>query len=473
MSSFFTDTILERGKDYYKKNKVFSINQYGDQTYTGIILGSAPYHTMINLDKDYNIIEASCDCPYAEDGHHCKHEAALYFAIEDRLPKNDNQYFDVKKLLKEIRVSRRDPYYINHIFISRYTQYLKSIREFNDDESLDIKNFQRTIDDLLEATYPQQYVRGIYSMTFGNYKELLTNDLSKEQTYTWLKEKIKYKRYRDVLNYLIPCIEKLDVDLQLDIYREVLKKNYSQMVLSQYISIVRKNHLDMKNYLEKINMYSTDETCITEMLRYYIEKDENRTANLYYKNYKKYIKTQDGKEKVKSIMNTGHEKDYYNYLITSTTLSYSENIRSVYRKIKEFYGDKYIDEFLDVVEDYYSEYQVGQMLDSLMDYKQLSYYLLNKADLRLFDNFGDLIKRYSYEMYMVIALECFKNYSKSKYGFQFFGETLYKYVSQLDEVSKIEFIEFVKESYVDKENYMEILNDFLEGNEDEYDEIQY
>ena len=31
---------------------------------------------------------SSCDCPYAIEGKHCKHEAALYFAIEDRLPKD-------------------------------------------------------------------------------------------------------------------------------------------------------------------------------------------------------------------------------------------------------------------------------------------------------------------------------------------------------------------------------------------------
>ena len=47
MSSFFTDTILERGKKYFEQNRVFSVNQKGDQTYTGIVLGSEAYHTKI------------------------------------------------------------------------------------------------------------------------------------------------------------------------------------------------------------------------------------------------------------------------------------------------------------------------------------------------------------------------------------------------------------------------------------------
>ena len=33
-------------------------------------------------------MSATCDCPYAIEGKHCKHEAALYFAIEERLPKD-------------------------------------------------------------------------------------------------------------------------------------------------------------------------------------------------------------------------------------------------------------------------------------------------------------------------------------------------------------------------------------------------
>ena len=46
-------------------------------------------------------MSATCDCPYAKDGHHCKHEAALYFAIEERLPKDEQQYIDIKCFIKK------------------------------------------------------------------------------------------------------------------------------------------------------------------------------------------------------------------------------------------------------------------------------------------------------------------------------------------------------------------------------------
>ena len=112
MSSFFTDTILERGKKYFEQNRVFSVNQKGDQTYTGIVLGSEAYHTKIIVDDTNQVIDAICDCPYAKDGHHCKHEAALYFAIEERLPKDEQQYIDINALLKRVRARSRSSYMI-------------------------------------------------------------------------------------------------------------------------------------------------------------------------------------------------------------------------------------------------------------------------------------------------------------------------------------------------------------------------
>ncbi|MBS4902079.1 MAG: SWIM zinc finger family protein [Coprobacillus sp.] len=99
MKSFFTEIILKRGKTYFEQNRVFSVNQYDNQTYTGIILGNEAYHTKITLDEHYDVMSATCDCPYAKEGNHCKHEAALYFAIEDRLPKDEQQYIDINALL--------------------------------------------------------------------------------------------------------------------------------------------------------------------------------------------------------------------------------------------------------------------------------------------------------------------------------------------------------------------------------------
>ena len=128
MSSFFTDTILERGKKYFEQNRVFSVNQKGDQTYTGIVLGSEAYHTKIIVDDTNQVIDAICDCPYAKDGHHCKNEAALYFAIEERLPKDEQQYIDINALLKRVRARSRSSYMLKREFNEEFKKYLSEDR---------------------------------------------------------------------------------------------------------------------------------------------------------------------------------------------------------------------------------------------------------------------------------------------------------------------------------------------------------
>lgn len=148
MSSFFTDTILERGKKYFEQNRVFSVNQKGDQTYTGIVLGSEAYHTKIIVDDTNQVIDAICDCPYAKDGHHCKHEAALYFAIEERLPKDEKQYIDINALLKRVRARSRSSYMLKREFNEEFKKYLKNIIQLNKQGNFHISNYQQVIEEL-------------------------------------------------------------------------------------------------------------------------------------------------------------------------------------------------------------------------------------------------------------------------------------------------------------------------------------
>lgn len=474
MKPFFTETILNRGKTYFEQNRVFSVNQYDNQTYTGIILGNEAYHAKITLDKHYDVMSATCDCPYAKEGKHCKHEAALYFAIEDRIPKDDPQYFDAKEFFNTVKGNRRDSFYTDYAFTDVYEEYLDSLRDFYDEGKLDITQFQRTIDNLLEIAYPQSYVHSLYCMTFEYYEDFLKDDLNKEKTYMWLKEKIKYKRYIDIYEYLESIIACLDFKQQLSIYQEVLKNKYIPKILNKYIRIVKKNYLDMEEYLNKVKGCKESETYVIEMIRYYLNHKGTRLANLYYKNHKQIIKSKDGKIKIQSLMQKGHEKDYYNYLIELNDLSYGQEVKNAYCKIKEFYGNRYINEFIELVEENCDEYRTAHILSNVNDNQQLCYYLLKKANYRLFDNFSLVIKHYSFEMYCMIALECLKNYSKLRSGINNFDNNVRVIVRQLDYMAKVEFIDILKQAYVGNNKYIQLLNQCLEGDENEYDDdIQY
>ena len=90
--SLFTQTILKRGKEYYRAGKAKKLtwesdpeNRGGD-IYEATVRGTRNYHVVIKASAG-EIQEMSCTCPYASDGNLCKHEAAVLLAIEDEYEK--------------------------------------------------------------------------------------------------------------------------------------------------------------------------------------------------------------------------------------------------------------------------------------------------------------------------------------------------------------------------------------------------
>ncbi len=78
----FSTSILQRGREYYKKNKVRSLIQDGE-TYYAAVEGSREYDVTVRISGD-KIVSLSCDCPYACEGNNCKHMAAALYEIVAR-----------------------------------------------------------------------------------------------------------------------------------------------------------------------------------------------------------------------------------------------------------------------------------------------------------------------------------------------------------------------------------------------------
>ena len=78
----FSTTILQQGREYYKKNKVRSLIQDGDLYYASVE-GTEEYEVQIRIQG--NTVEwMTCECPYAQDGNRCKHMAATLYEIVAR-----------------------------------------------------------------------------------------------------------------------------------------------------------------------------------------------------------------------------------------------------------------------------------------------------------------------------------------------------------------------------------------------------
>ena len=78
----FSTANLQRGREYYKKNKVRSLIQDGDLYYASVE-GTEEYEVQIRIQGD-RIDFMSCECPYAQDGNRCKHMAATLYEIAAR-----------------------------------------------------------------------------------------------------------------------------------------------------------------------------------------------------------------------------------------------------------------------------------------------------------------------------------------------------------------------------------------------------
>ena len=78
----FTSPILARGMEYFRAGQVKNMRQESGR-YDAVVKGEKPYEVIIVLRGD-EVHWMDCDCPYARSGSHCKHMAAVLFAIEKR-----------------------------------------------------------------------------------------------------------------------------------------------------------------------------------------------------------------------------------------------------------------------------------------------------------------------------------------------------------------------------------------------------
>ncbi len=78
----FSTSILQHGREYYKKNLVRSLIRDGE-TYYAAVQGTEEYQVTIRL-RGERVESMECTCPYAADGSRCKHMAATLYEISAR-----------------------------------------------------------------------------------------------------------------------------------------------------------------------------------------------------------------------------------------------------------------------------------------------------------------------------------------------------------------------------------------------------
>ena len=79
--ALFPPHILERGRNYADSGKVSEI-QYHPGRICAKVAGQEIYEAAVCYKDADVLLELNCTCPYAADGKHCKHSAALLYALD-------------------------------------------------------------------------------------------------------------------------------------------------------------------------------------------------------------------------------------------------------------------------------------------------------------------------------------------------------------------------------------------------------
>ncbi|MGN0593457.1 MAG: SNF2-related protein [Ruminococcus sp.] len=100
--SSISTKIVQRGKSYFQKKQIVSLENTEKGCYTAQVQGTQLYHVSVKISGSGEITEAHCDCPF-EHGKYCKHMAAVFFAVKKRFEKeiSDRSSDEALRLIRE------------------------------------------------------------------------------------------------------------------------------------------------------------------------------------------------------------------------------------------------------------------------------------------------------------------------------------------------------------------------------------
>lgn len=76
----FDGPILGRGKSCFKDGAVVGLHR-GLTVWVALVVDTKLYRVGVGIERG-NVTSLRCNCPYAKEGHRCKHMAALFYALE-------------------------------------------------------------------------------------------------------------------------------------------------------------------------------------------------------------------------------------------------------------------------------------------------------------------------------------------------------------------------------------------------------
>lgn len=259
----FQDHILGRGLDYFIRNLVENV-YVKDNIIEATAHGTEEYKVEI-VKKNDEIIELSCNCPYADGGNNCKHMAAVLFYLEDkgRALKIEDIETSITKLVKEAdSVLVED--FLNDILkndeklLNRFKSRLQC-----DISPADMKRYKDQVNNIFRR-YAGHHDFVDYKNAWGfisELEEILDNDIQAMVDNNQLEEAF------ELTNYIFIKVGNQDMDDSdggtglvanscLEIWQEILDKSSIELkrkIYNWFTGHLNDSVIDyMEDYIEEI-----------------------------------------------------------------------------------------------------------------------------------------------------------------------------------------------------------------------------
>lgn len=296
----FEEKILKRGYNYYLEDSVHDVIKNGNY-YVGLVYGTKIYEVQLKINKNGNVEDMNCDCPYAEKDN-CKHMVALLYYLEnegqvesEKMTINTNNY---DKIVSRISENEIKEFVIEKLYEDSGFQ--------NEFRSHFVQYFEKTPKKVYERRISQSVYQAIGRKGFIEYNE---TDKFSNSMYDYIQEAnnlIKHKEYQApfwIASLILEELPDLPIDDSdgttsyvesecIEIIEKILQKcknnEIKKEIFNWIIESIKNDSLgDYSGGVEEIlDEYFTEDKFIKERLEIINKKiQEIKRENEYYSEY--------------------------------------------------------------------------------------------------------------------------------------------------------------------------------------------
>ena len=249
--------ILKRGKDYFSSGFVVEVEE-NDGVWTAEVEGSETYNVKIVVNKKLEIVQQSCDCPY--EGLICKHEVAVFFAIQKMITKNltikKSNIFD--NILQKVTVSEFQDFIRSYCIKNKKFKTEFELYFSDKDERIDIETKYA---DLLKNIIRNHTKQGFIDYRSANGFAIEVDKLIKTGFGYLANNNVKdaFLLVKAILHPLTETIEYSDdsngsiggsIENTIDLLVKIIEKQNISFDIKEKIFDFAKNELNKKIYFD-------------------------------------------------------------------------------------------------------------------------------------------------------------------------------------------------------------------------------